>query len=52
MIRGILIVIGVALVIFALAVTVARVHVDGITTLAIIGLLIIALANRWHPTTQ
>lgn len=52
MIRSILILLGVALVVAPVIISVLAMRVDGITTLSLLGLVVAIVANRWHPTTQ
>jgi hypothetical protein len=48
--RGLLILIAVALIVAGVALSILRFHVDGLSTLSILGVAILVPANRWRPT--
>ena len=47
MTRSALILAGLALIAAGLTLTLTRLHVDGLSALAIAGLIVVILANRW-----
>jgi hypothetical protein len=49
MMRGLLILLGVALIVAGITLSILRFHVDGLSALSILGLAILVPANRWHP---
>jgi hypothetical protein len=51
MIRGIVLILGLALITLGVALSWARLHVDGLSALAIVGLVLVILTHRRpHPT--
>lgn len=49
--RGLVILAGLALIAVGLTFTFVRLHADGLSALAIAGLAVVMVANRWEQTS-